>query len=177
MKGILLSAFVDFLEERYDVDTTQDIIDKCDLASEGSYTTVGQYDYQELLSLLSQASATAGDPANEILDQFCDFLFVIFRKHYGTFFEGADTAISMLLKLDDHIHVEVKKLYPDASLPKFSHEQKDGLVHLHYTSPRPLAAIADALLRACIRCFDTGETLLRKEIADDEQSATFVIQI
>ena len=93
------------------------------------------------------------------------------------FFEGVGTAGEMLTKIDDHIHVEVKKLYPDAELPKFEHTRDGDLLTLNYSSPRPLAAVAQSLLNACLKFFGDGERLVSSNISEDQCSATFVIQV
>ena len=83
----------------------------------------------------------------------------------------------MLKTIDDHIHVEVKKLYPDAELPKFQYTEQNGQLHLHYQSPRPLAGVAYTLVTACLQFYDNTQTLVSHEIAENQKSASFVIQL
>ena len=52
MKGIVLSEFVEFLEESLGPDQAQTIIEKSGVQSQGAYSRVGQYDYQELIQFL-----------------------------------------------------------------------------------------------------------------------------
>ena len=66
MKGILLSEFVEFLEETFGIDDAQSIIDHSGVVSGGAYSRVGQYDYQELIQLLAQAASQTKAEANEI---------------------------------------------------------------------------------------------------------------
>jgi len=83
----------------------------------------------------------------------------------------------MLTQIDNHIHVEVQKLYPDAELPKFTYTRSDQQLQLDYVSPRPLAAVAQALVGACIKYFGKQETLVSSTIAKNQKSASFVIQL
>ncbi len=176
MKGIILSEFVEFLELTLGSDEAQIIIDDSGIKSKGAYSRVGQYDYQELIQLLTQtASATNKDPV-DLLNPFADHLFDMFKRDYSVFFEGVESAAQMLTQIDDHIHVEVKKLYPDAELPKFKYYDKGDKLILDYHSPRPLAAVAQALVTACIKFFGESEYLISSKIADDNCSAQFIIQ-
>lgn len=176
MKGIILSEFIEYLESRFGENETQLIIENAGLASKGAYSRVGMYDYQELIKLLTDAAKTSGEDADVILNEYTDHLFGIFHKDYSNFFEGAENAIDMLKTVDDHIHIEVKKLYPDAELPSFSYEEVDGKLHLHYRSPRPLAAVARALLNSCLKHFGSQEELINSELAEDHKSATFIVK-
>lgn len=177
MKGIILSEFVEYLEAELGGATAQKIIDESGVVSEGVYSRVGMYDYQELIQLLTQTVTHTNTEASVLLEGFSDHLFKMFKRDYSVFFEGVKTAGEMLAQIDNHIHVEVKKLYPDAELPKFEYEQNDDIMTLHYVSPRPLAAVAQALVGACLKFFAKNETLLKTDIADDQKSATFSIQI
>jgi hypothetical protein len=176
MKGIILSEFIEFIELSLGEDRAQAIIEESRVKSGGAYSRVGQYDYQELLQLLSQAVVETSVEAGVLLQQVSDHLFMVFKRDYQVFFEGVESAAEMLTQIDDHIHVEVKKLYPDAELPKFDYTRNDDILTLNYTSPRPLAAVANSLLNACLKYFGDGETLLSADIAEDQCSAQFIIK-
>ncbi|MBT8113746.1 MAG: heme NO-binding domain-containing protein [Arenicella sp.] len=175
MKGIILSEFVDFLEQSVGENTAQKIIDDSRVASEGAYSRVGQYDYHELIQLLTQSVAETEQQAEVLLQGFADHMFKVFKRDYDVFFEGTENAIDMLMQIDNHIHVEVLKLYPDAELPKFDYTLEDGQLTLHYESPRPFAQVAYALVGACLKYFGDKEELVSSELADDMKSATFVV--
>lgn len=176
MKGIILSEFVEFLEITLGEDVAQQIIDDSGVASQGAYSRVGQYDYQELIQLLTQAVEQTNVDAGDLVGPFADHLFGVFHRDYSVFFEGVDSAAQMLTQIDGHIHVEVKKLYPDAELPKFSFKKEGSKLLLDYKSPRPLAMVAHALTLGCLKFFGDKEFLLSADIADDQCSAQFVIQ-
>lgn len=176
MKGIILSEFVEFIETNLGEDRAQSIIDESNVESGGAYSRVGQYDYQELLQLLSHTVVETSQEAGVLLQQFSDHLFMVFKRDYQVFFEGVGSAGEMLTKIDNHIHVEVKKLYPDAELPKFEYTRDKDLLTLNYTSPRPLAAVAHSLLNACLKFFGDGECLISTDISEDQCSAQFIIR-
>ncbi len=176
MKGLLFCEFIEFLENQVGEDEAQEIIDSAELASEGAYSRVGFYDYQELIQLLVKAASYTGNDAGDLLQAFANHLFTVFHRDYGVFFEGVDNAVSMLKTIDDHIHVEVKKLYPDAELPQFVYDENGDELRLSYQSPRPLAGVAHALVNACLQFYENKQTLTHYEISEDQKRATFVIQ-
>jgi len=176
MKGIILSEFVEYLELELGESTTQQIIDQSDLSSDGAYSRVGMYDYQELIRLLTNTCTQSDRSADELLDGFSNHLFSMFKRDYSMFFDGVENAAQMLMQIDNHIHVEVKKLYPDAELPTFNYTQNANQLTLNYTSPRPLAVVAQALVKACITFFGQNERLTNSEISEDQKSATFTIE-
>ena len=177
MKGIILSEFVEFIEQELGEDIAQKIIDESGVESEGAYSRVGLYDYQELIQLLTQAVSETQIDASVLLEKFSDHLFMVFKRDYSLFFDGVSSAAEMLKQIDDHIHVEVQKLYPDAELPSFEYKQQGKVITLEYTSPRPLAAVAHALVGACLKFFGNNETLISSDIASDQRSASFTIHI
>ncbi|NND81863.1 MAG: hypothetical protein HKN50_05470 [Gammaproteobacteria bacterium] len=175
MKGIILTEFVEFLEQTVGENTAQKIIDDSQVASEGAYSRVGQYDYHELIQLLTQSVAETEQQAEVLLQGFADHMFKVFKRDYQVFFEGTDNAISMLIQIDNHIHVEVQKLYPDAELPKFDYTLQGSQLTLRYQSPRPFAQVAYALVGACLKYFGDKEKLISSELSQDLKSATFVV--
>lgn len=175
MKGIILSEFIEFLENELGDDRAQKIIDQSELPSEGAYSRVGLYDYHELIRLLTETVSETQTAADVLLEQFSEHLFSIFKRDYGLFFDGVNNAAEMLMQIDNHIHVEVQKLYPDAELPKFEYTHEGSLLTLEYTSPRALAAVAKSLVSACLKFFGNEEELVSYEISEDQKSATFVI--
>lgn len=172
-----MSEFIEFIEQELGEDTAQKIINDSHVESDGAYSRVGLYDYQELIQLLTQTAAETDTEATLLLERFSNHLFKVFKRDYGLFFDGVDSAAQMLKQIDDHIHVEVQKLYPDAELPSFNYTQVGSVLTLSYTSPRPLALVAHSLLGACLKFFDGREKLISSDIAEDQKSAHFTIQI
>jgi hypothetical protein len=176
MKGIILSEFVEFLEVTLGDDRAQKIIDASGVISLGAYSRVGLYDYHELIQLLTQAVAETDTEADVLLEGFSDHLFTMFKRDYSVFFEDVSSAAEMLMQIDNHIHVEVQKLYPDAESPRFEYSRAGNQMTLNYRSPRPLAAVARALLGACLKFFGDKERLISSSSSSDQKSASFVIQ-
>ncbi len=63
-----------------------------------------------------------------------------------------------MMNVESYVHVEVRKLYPDAELPYFECEAPDEKhMVMTYRSTRPLADLAEGLIAGCAAHF--GETI------------------
>jgi len=165
MKGIVFTKFIEMVEEQFSIDTAEEMIEACDLPNGGSYTSVGTYDHRELVALLLQLSKISGKPVPDLLRDYGKFLFGQFALLYPGFFKGVTSSLAFAAQIDDVIHVEVLKLYPDAQLPRFQTVSwtADEL-KLLYRSDRHLGDLAEGLLEACIAHFgEAGSVSLRRE--------------
>lgn len=165
MKGIVFTEFLEMVEQRFGLTTMDRIIETAQLDNDGAYTAVGTYDHHELLRLVQALCNETGAPVPELVEAFGEYLFDRFTVAFPSFIEGKDSAIAFLLGVDRYIHVEVRKLYPDAELPTFTYEtpSADKLI-MTYQSRRPLADLAEGLIRGCIKHYGGGIALMRDDL-------------
>ena len=124
MKGMVFTELLSFVEQIHGADAVDDLIEACDLSSGGAYT--GTYDHTEMQALVAALSRQSNTPPNELLERFGQHLIGCFRVSFPDFFKAAPTLFNFLESIDLHIHVEVRKLYPDAELPEFPAERVDN---------------------------------------------------
>lgn len=152
MKGMIFTEFMDMVEEGFGLTTKHQIIRDAQPASGGAYTSVGNYNYEELVQLAVALAKATGKPLPELLVAFGGRIFQHFTQRYGKFFADAGGCFEFLSRIETYIHVEVRKLYPDAELPAFSYPAQDAdTLVMEYRSPRPLASFAEGLIRATIQ--------------------------
>jgi hypothetical protein len=157
MKGIVFVELLAMAEDAFGEDVVDRVLNGADLASGGAYTSVGTYPCEELMTLLKAFSDHSGIPGPEFQRLFGHRMMQIFDRHYPQFFEGRSNSLDMLESIEDDIHVEVRKLYPDAELPQFDvARQGPGSLDLTYRSARPLADFCQGLIEGCTERF--GET-------------------
>jgi hypothetical protein len=151
MKGIIFTEFMELVEDKFGMDMLDDIIDDSDLPSGGVYTAVGTYDHGEIVALVSALSTRSEIPVPTLLQVYGEHLFSRFPVLYPGFFTKKDqTAFDFLESVESYIHVEVKKLYPDAQLPSFETTRTDpGTLVMIYRSGRHLEDVAEGLIRGC----------------------------
>jgi len=168
MKGVIFTEFFELVEQTWSLDMVDNLIDDCDLPSGGSYTTVGTYDHREIVQLVQALSRRTEMAVPLLLRTYGKFLFGRFTKLYPAFFEGNPDAFGFLEQVEGYIHVEVRKLYPDAMLPTFdtSRPSEDTLVMV-YRSERHLADVAHGLIEGCCEHFEEPCEVGQSEPAED----------
>jgi len=166
MKGVVFAEFLEMVEERYSLEVLDDVLQSADLPSGGVYTSVGTYPAEEMSSLVRELSRVTGETPPELLRAFGHQLFSRFARIYPHFVEAADSAFSFLETVETVIHVEVKKLYPEAELPVFDTTRDgDECLTMVYRSPRRLSALAEGLMRGCADHFDEPIDVAREDLS------------
>lgn len=156
MKGIVFTEFMDMVESTYSLNIVDQIISRAHLASGGAYTSVGAYDHEELISLVTELSQMTEIPVPDLVRSFGKYLFKRFTVIYPQFFRGVTEPFEFLFRIESYIHVEVLKLYPDAELPHLVCEIKSETeLEMLYTSLRPFYDFAYGLIEGCFEHFNT----------------------
>lgn len=171
MRGIVFTEFLEMVEDRFSADMVDDLIDTSDLPSGGVYTALGTYDHQEIVTLTKKLSDKTDIPVPALINTFGTHLFGRFSVLYPFVFEGIGSVFEFLMKLDGYIHVEVRKLYPDAELPAFTYDDSvAGRLVMTYRSTRPFGDLAQGLIAGCIAHFGENITLEREDVSDRPQT-------
>ncbi len=159
MKGIVFVELLAMAEDAFGEAVVDGVIDRADLPTKGAYTAVGSYSCDELMTLVRGFSAQSGIPGSELQRLFGHWMMNSFVRHYPDFFVGRTGSLDMLSAIEDEIHVEVRKLYPDADLPNFDIVRPDeNSMQMTYRSPRPLADFCQGLIEGCVEHFsETAE--------------------
>lgn len=167
MKGIVFDEFTEMVEATFGDEMLDDIIDEHadELPSGGAYTAVGTYDHSELVTLVVALSEKTNTEVPVLVHAFGLHLAKVFASKFPSFFEECTDTFSFLKKIDNHIHVEVHKLYPDAELPKFSFEElENGSLKLIYESTRGFADLALGLIEGTSKYYGENFNI----VADDQ---------
>ncbi len=164
MKGIVFVHFMDMVEEKFGLQMEDHIVTTSDLHSGGIYTAVGTYDHTELLELVGRLSNETGEAVGDIVTDFGRYLFSKLAESYGQLLNNIPDVFSLLMQVDDFIHVEVRKLYPEAELPSFQHQLiDDSRLELIYRSPRPFENLARGLIEGAVAYYNEPVRLEKME--------------
>jgi hypothetical protein len=165
MKGMVFTEFLEMVEDKFSAAVVENIIDASTLPSEGVYTALGTYDHAEIIQLVSHLSEKTGIAVPALVQSFGDFLFGQLSTLYPQFFDGVSGSFDLLERVNDYIHVEVKKLYPDAELPSFRCDRPaQDVLTMHYLSSRPFADLAEGMIRGCIDHFGERIAIQREDM-------------
>ncbi|WP_105181186.1 MULTISPECIES: heme NO-binding domain-containing protein [Pseudoalteromonas] len=175
MKGIVFTEFLDMVENEFSYEVADKIIEENSLASNGAYTSVGNYDNAEMIMLITSLSKHVNTPAEQLATHFGKYLLNRFFILFPHFFTSVSTTFDFLDTIDRHVHVEVKKLYSDAELPSFETKRiSERKMQMFYRSGNPFACLAGGLIEGACEKFNEKITI-KKDISADHMSATFTL--
>jgi len=179
MKGVVFTEFLDFVAARYGEDMVHDIIEASALPTGGAYTAVGTYNHEELATLCSALAAATGENESELVRDFGAHLSGTFSRGYPDFFSRSVSFFDFLESIEAHIHVEVRKLYPDAELPSFKVAARTATrLVMDYRSPRRMGDLAEGLILGSAPKFGASARVQKIALEDTDGEATrFVIDI
>ncbi|MEH6768871.1 heme NO-binding domain-containing protein [Maribacter arcticus] len=176
MKGIVFTSFLEMVEEKFGLETVDILIEKSNLPSKGIYTTVGTYEFNEIVSLITELSKKIDLPPGDLIYTFGLYLFSILSKTHPGVIQNFKTPISLLYSIEDHIHVHVKKLYPDAELPTFIMLNKtDTSISFIYKSSRGLYRLAHGLIEMVFEHFNGKADITYELLKQDGTEVKFNI--
>ena len=163
VKGIIFSELVGFL-------------DLASLPNGGAYTRVGQYPWQEAVRVVEAASRETGTDFADLCHQFGAYLFERFIVLYPDIIGRYHDAGALLSHVEDHIHEEVKALYPDARPPSVKVHDDGDFLRVEYASHRPFAHIAHGLVAGAMTHFGDARKLEWLYAKNDGAHAEFALK-
>lgn len=177
MKGIIFTEFLDLVEEKFGLEVVDTIISKSILESEGIYTRIGTYSFSEMLQLLQHLSKHTNISIDNLLLAYGEHFFSIIDTSYPGLLATYKDPIEMISSIEDHIHIEVRKIYPDAELPTFTVEEKtpSSLV-LNYKSSRAMHHFGLGLMNKTFEYFNATATIVLEKLKEDGTEVKFIIK-
>jgi hypothetical protein len=176
MKGIVFSEFLDMVDEKFSIETSERLVDEVNPPSGGAYTTVGTYDPQEIVDLVAKLSEITSISVPDLLKTFGRHLLTRFAVIFPEFFEGVTSVLDFLPMVDSYVHLEVKKLYNDAELPSFTCVSPyPGRLEMTYRSVRNLPDLAEGLILGTADHFNERVEVKRESIPEDPSAEFFII--
>ncbi|WP_158211932.1 heme NO-binding domain-containing protein [Robiginitalea sediminis] len=155
MKGFIYRYFLEMVEERFGLTLVDTLVGKADLPSDGVYTHLGNYPYEEMLQLLDALSAETELPKESLLHAFGTYLFGRLNATHPEVIGLYESPVDLLKGLNDHIHFHVQNLYPEAALPKMEvREMGPGHLQVLYESSRGLYRLAHGLMEGVFSHFN-----------------------
>ena len=155
MKGTVFTLLQDMVEEKLGVDVWEEIIAESNLESGGVYTSAQHYPDQEAFALVGALHAKTGAPVEDLLQGFGEYMFEHLHNSLPESVETPGSYFDYLESVHSHIHVEVRKLDQEATLPDLFVIGREGdTLTLDYQSPRGLCHLAIGLLKGAAKVFD-----------------------
>jgi hypothetical protein len=177
MKGIIFREFLEMAESKFGYELVDEILLTTSLESKGIYTSTGIYEHTELYVLENAVSEKTGIPLQQLFVLFGNHVFSVFTHSFGHLISAYNDPFQFLISIENTIHVEVLKLYPEAELPSFKTEMKneDEMVMI-YKSSRKMADFAEGLIIGCFDYFKIGVTIKKQMLTHDLTLVKFKIK-
>lgn len=155
MKGIIFSTLSEMVEEKFGLEFWDKVLLDAKPSSEGIYTTGAFYSDAELFTIIESISKLSQMPKGDLIRSYGEYLFEKLAAHFPELIPSNTTLKAFLQSIDRVIHVEVRKLHPNAELPSMQYEDpaSDRLVIL-YKSPRKLCILAEGLMKGAAHHFN-----------------------
>jgi len=170
MKGMVFTEFLEMVEDQFGLDMVDDLIESTRPSSGGSYTSVGTYPFSELESMLKALCERSGQSVPDLLEAFGLRLFDRLAAGHPGIIKDFSDPLAFMESIEQYIHIEVRKLYPDADLPTFKTGRPDpDSLRLEYQSSRPMADFAAGLIKGCLTHFNTNAKVTRTHITDGHE--------
>jgi len=155
MKGVVFDILRDMVEEKFGLEGWNILLEKAGL--DGLFLSSESYPDKDMVALVTAAMDYTGKSQEELLREFGIYMVGEFYQRFPSFFENCTTLFEFLLSVDQIVHGEVLKLYPDANLPSFTYRNDvpDKLTMV-YRSSRKFCYLAEGLIQGSANHYGTG---------------------
>jgi hypothetical protein len=178
MKGFIFTNFIEFVETNHGLEMVDEMITNCNLPSEGIYSSFSNYDFDELVSLLTYVSQKTNVNPEILLEKFGAFVFPYLIGKHSYIIENFDNPIDLIGGIENHIHIEVRKLYNDADLPTFRVVEKSTKkLTIIYNSSKGLTYFAIGLIKETLNHFKVNGTVSIDKSFDPTMGVKFIIEL
>jgi hypothetical protein len=178
MKGFIFTNFIEFVETNHGLEMVDEMITNCNLPSEGIYSSFSNYDFDELVSLLTYVSQKTNVNPEILLEKFGAFVFPYLIGKHSYIIEHFDSALDLIAGIENHIHIEVRKLYSDADLPTFRVVEKSTKkLTIIYNSSKGLTYFAIGLIKETLNHFKVNGTVSIDKSFDPKMGVKFIIEL
>ncbi|WP_178987237.1 heme NO-binding domain-containing protein [Winogradskyella schleiferi] len=176
MKGIIFTEFLELVEEKFGLAMVDKIITQSELDSGGAYTAVGTYEFSEMLQLISHLSENTDIAVDDLLMVYSEHLFAALIKTHPNLVDHYKDPMDLLASIENHIHVEVQKIYPEAQLPSFELEERtDSKMIMVYKSDKALYMLGKGLMLETFKLFKVPVNIEFEKLNEQGTEVRFTI--
>lgn len=165
MKGVVFTEFMDLVQDNFGMQVADSVVTKGCPFHQNGFTAVGTYDHEHLIKMVGHLSDEVEVGADDLVHAFGRHLFASFSRDNPQYVDGINSTFDLLLKVEHVIHVEVRKLNPEAELPQFRFPPaEEGCMNIEYISSRPFAGLCHGLIEASIEHFQEDLEITRTDL-------------
>lgn len=171
LRGFIFTEFIELVEQLHGDTLADRLIDACELPSGGAYTSVDNYPAEELVALVIKLGELTDTAVATLLRTFGERLFHYLADSHRELVKGIHHPFDLFDCLEEHVHSEVRKLYPNAEVPFFDCNRLSTTeFRLQYRSERALPDLAEGLIAAACQHFGTTATIRQSDQSNGENT-------
>ncbi len=153
MKGVIRTQLIEMVEDKYGFDTCDEMIN--DSGVDGIYTQAGNYPSNDMFAMIKALSTLVDISIEDLIFTYGEHLFSVLIKIYPKSISSYNNSFEFISNVEEVIHPEVKKLYPDSDLPSFEMISiNNNEMKIIYKSSKPLMGLAKGLMTGCIKYYE-----------------------
>lgn len=177
MKGIIFTEFMQLVEDKFGLAVLDEILDKAE--DDGVYTTVGSYDHRNLVKLIMKLSEITGASPTDLQQVFGESVFI---NLYHTIpnqagLKECQTTFQFIRHVEEYIHVEVKKLYPESNPPVLDFiDENEAEMVFDYRSARCMSHVCLGLIQGCAKHFNERIVATMQNVDEVGKQVRFVLK-
>jgi hypothetical protein len=151
MHGVVFTELEKYAETKHGAGTWNALLKKAGLDGK-VYETFSHYPDQEVSALVSAASSATGLPAQDVLEDFGEFVAPGLLAMYSNLILPRWKSLDVIHETEGTIHAIVRQRDPLARPPKLKTQRvgPDEVV-LTYDSPRQMCALAKGIARGLVK--------------------------
>jgi predicted hydrocarbon binding protein len=153
MHGILFKSLKDFVVDRHDHETWDEVRETADVPGK-LYLPIDTYDDEELKSLVVAVSDRTGEPVTDLLETFGRHTAAQLLETYGNVVGNEESALGLIANAESQIHTVLRARNPDLTPPTLTCRREGDAVRVEYRSDRGLCSVAKGIARGVGDHFD-----------------------
>lgn len=177
MKGVVFNILEGFIDENFGDGTFDELVDASLPDNTEPFVGPGTYPDEHLFKIVGKAIELQELELEPTLRGFGKYMFGKLAAKYPDFVNVHNNPKDFIKTIHDIIHVEVRKLFPEAVTPKFLYSNDtDGRLTLRYESERNLFALAEGLIDGSAEYYKMPIKITREEANPEEHYCIFNLE-
>ena len=179
MKGLIFNHLLLYVEKEFSVDVRNKMLAQAGQPSkDGVYQEGDTYPYEEIFVLVGNLSTVTNVSMAKTFENFGEYLFIQLARAFSQFFSPDETLFGFLQKLEDHIHMEVRRKYPEANLPGFEFEPiDDDNLKMIYKSERSMSDFGIGMIKGAAIWFNRKVFVGKKDISKNNDGTIVELHV
>ena len=150
MKSVFFTTFLEMVSDRYSDDVVDKIIEASELSTDGAYTSIGNYDYKELVKLVINLSRVTKIEIPALLESYGHYLLQSSSNFYLDYFSHHDKRFDFHKAVQDTSRRFLENNHHDVEQVNFNRINLKEKAHdSRCISERPFTNLIEGIVKEC----------------------------